>query len=219
MPRRTAFDPLPGDEDFVEQEAGNNNFIFQKNEGKYEFTLQEVDISTMNNNSDISTTSGKKRFSRAVVLDLKLPRFLDTSLLQVDVRPTLIRVLIKGRLLQLRLPSEVYCDLATSQRSAVTGHLVVTMPCCEDSVKERLQDKFIQLNIGEDTQSAEEVPGNRKEMENKDKAKTNNDSNDNTHNTPVSCSVGHQSERKQVLINHCSDDDSDDDEVPPIMNS
>lgn len=34
-------------------------------------------------------------------------RYLDTSLIKADVRPTFVRLLIKGRLLQLLLPAEV----------------------------------------------------------------------------------------------------------------
>lgn len=34
-------------------------------------------------------------------------RYLDTSLIDVDVQPYLVRILVKGKLLQLHLPSEV----------------------------------------------------------------------------------------------------------------
>lgn len=42
-----------------------------------------------------------------VLLDIAVGRYLDTSLIDIDVNPTLVRVLIKGKLLQLKLPSEV----------------------------------------------------------------------------------------------------------------
>lgn len=42
-----------------------------------------------------------------MVLDVAVGRYLDSSLLEVDVQPHLVRVLIKGRLLQLNLPAEV----------------------------------------------------------------------------------------------------------------
>jgi hypothetical protein len=41
------------------------------------------------------------------VLDVSVGRYLDTSLIQADVQPTFVRLLIKGRLLQLLLPVEV----------------------------------------------------------------------------------------------------------------
>ncbi len=43
----------------------------------------------------------------ALVLDVVVGRYLDTSLIDVDVQPYLVRILVKGKLLQLHLPSEV----------------------------------------------------------------------------------------------------------------
>lgn len=42
-----------------------------------------------------------------VILDITISKFLDTSLIDIDVQPLLVRVLIKGKLLQLHLPAEV----------------------------------------------------------------------------------------------------------------
>lgn len=53
---------------------------------------------------------------------------MDTSLLDVDVQPTFVRVTIKGQLLQLTLPAEVQTDRSVAQRSNASGDLVVTMP-------------------------------------------------------------------------------------------
>jgi protein TilB len=47
-----------------------------------------------------------------IILDVKISKFLDTSLIDIDVQPLLIRVLIKGKLLQLHLPSEVSTNSA-----------------------------------------------------------------------------------------------------------
>ena len=44
-------------------------------------------------------------------------RLIDTSLVEVDVQPTFIRVVIKGKLLQLVLPTEVHSDRSAAQRS------------------------------------------------------------------------------------------------------
>uniref|UniRef100_A0A3B3S0V3 Leucine-rich repeat-containing protein 6 n=1 Tax=Paramormyrops kingsleyae TaxID=1676925 RepID=A0A3B3S0V3_9TELE len=63
-----------------------------------------------------------------LVLDLAVYRHMDTSLLDVDVQPTYIRVTVKGKVFQLVLPAEVLPDSSTAQRSQTTGHLVVTMP-------------------------------------------------------------------------------------------
>lgn len=47
---------------------------------------------------------------------------------QADVQPGYVRLLIKGKLLQLVLPVEVCPDRSLAQRSKLTGHLVLTMP-------------------------------------------------------------------------------------------
>jgi protein TilB len=43
----------------------------------------------------------------SIVLEVQVGRFLDTSLIKADVRPRFVRLLVKGRLLQLALPDEV----------------------------------------------------------------------------------------------------------------
>ncbi|XP_074433956.1 dynein axonemal assembly factor 11-like isoform X2 [Larus michahellis] len=63
-----------------------------------------------------------------IILDLAVYRHLDTSLLDVDVQPTYIRVLVKGKPFQLVLPEEVKPDISSAKRSQTTGHLVVSMP-------------------------------------------------------------------------------------------
>ena len=55
-------------------------------------------------------------------------RHLDTSLCDVDVQPTHVKVTLKGKVLQLVLPEEVKSDSSTAQRSQITGHLLITMP-------------------------------------------------------------------------------------------
>ncbi len=54
------------------------------------------------------------------------------------MQPKYVRLLIKGRLLQLLLPAEVLPDRATAQRSTLTGHLLLTMP--KERPDERLTD-------------------------------------------------------------------------------
>ncbi|XP_064500681.1 dynein axonemal assembly factor 11 isoform X2 [Pseudopipra pipra] len=62
------------------------------------------------------------------ILELAVYRYLDTSLLDVDVQPTYIRVLVKEKPFQFVLPEEVKPDSSSAKRSQTTGHLVVTMP-------------------------------------------------------------------------------------------
>uniref|UniRef100_A0A3B4AYV0 Leucine-rich repeat-containing protein 6 n=1 Tax=Periophthalmus magnuspinnatus TaxID=409849 RepID=A0A3B4AYV0_9GOBI len=62
------------------------------------------------------------------VLNANEPKHLDTSLIDVDIQPNYARVLVKGKVFQMVLPTEVKPDASTAQRSQSTGHLVLTMP-------------------------------------------------------------------------------------------
>eukprot|EP00698_Gefionella_okellyi_P010789 TRINITY_DN2824_c0_g1_i3.p1 TRINITY_DN2824_c0_g1~~TRINITY_DN2824_c0_g1_i3.p1 ORF type:complete len:418 (-),score=75.24 TRINITY_DN2824_c0_g1_i3:152-1405(-) len=94
----------------AEESLTRDGQIMQRNEGKWEFLWDE-------------TPAGD-----CITLDVDVGKYLDTSLLDVDVHPTHIRVLIKGKLLQLVLPTEVVADKANAKRSQLTGHLLITMP-------------------------------------------------------------------------------------------
>lgn len=77
-------------------------------------------------------------------MDVALSVHIDVSLIKTDVQPEYVRLLVKGRLLQLRLPCQVddqalkttnlksalqvLPDLSKAERSLTTGHLVITMP-------------------------------------------------------------------------------------------
>ncbi|XP_069931606.1 dynein axonemal assembly factor 11 isoform X5 [Oryctolagus cuniculus] len=63
-----------------------------------------------------------------IILDLTVYRYMDTSLIDVDVQPTYVRVMVKGKPFQLVLPAEVRPDSSSAKRSQTTGHLVVCMP-------------------------------------------------------------------------------------------
>ena len=100
QPRREGFPDLPDDLDDVKQ----------CNEPGLTFRLDDSDDGD------------------AVVLDCVVGKYMDTSLIDVDVQTRLVRVLVKGKMLCLVLPEEVKPDASTAQRSKVTGALVVTMP-------------------------------------------------------------------------------------------
>lgn len=53
---------------------------------------------------------------------------MDTSLIEVDVQPIFVKVVIKGKVFQFVLSEEVATDKSTAQRSQTTGHLVISMP-------------------------------------------------------------------------------------------
>jgi protein TilB len=84
----------------------------QRNMGKWDFFITE---------------SGGVR-GEDVVLDLTLPKFLDTSLLDVDVHPLWVQVLIKGKMLLLHWPAEINVADSKVQRVRDTGHLIITCP-------------------------------------------------------------------------------------------
>jgi protein TilB len=89
--------------------------VMQKNEGQWDFSLEEDDL------------------GKSIVLQVDVGKYLDTSLIKVDVQPAFVRLLIKGRLLQLILPCEVKSDAAIAQRSQATGKLQLTMPKLNES--------------------------------------------------------------------------------------
>nr|XP_057941133.1 dynein axonemal assembly factor 11 [Doryrhamphus excisus] len=113
--------------------------VLNVNEPKLDFSLTEDD----NNNS--------------MLLDLPVYRHMDTSLMDVDVQPTYVRVTIKGKIFQLLLPAEVKPDSSTAQRSQATGHLLLTMPRAQGEIKvtkdhhyrHSLDDKKREQNIPE----------------------------------------------------------------------
>uniref|UniRef100_A0A182QFW7 Dynein axonemal assembly factor 11-like CS domain-containing protein n=1 Tax=Anopheles farauti TaxID=69004 RepID=A0A182QFW7_9DIPT len=61
-------------------------------------------------------------------LDLHVYKYLDTSLVEVDVQPNYVRVTVKGKVFQLALKQNVQTDRSSCQRSQTTGHLLLVMP-------------------------------------------------------------------------------------------
>lgn len=55
-------------------------------------------------------------------------RYLDSSLIDIDVQPKYIKVTVKKKVFQLRFEDEVAPDQSKATRSQTTGHLLVTMP-------------------------------------------------------------------------------------------
>ncbi|OHT06588.1 hypothetical protein TRFO_25330 [Tritrichomonas foetus] len=80
----------------------------------------------------MQSNMGKWKFSwyqegKMLCLDVAINRYLDTSLIDMDVNPTWIRIEAKGKVLQLVLPAEVKSDNVEALRSQASGHLVVKM--------------------------------------------------------------------------------------------
>ncbi|XP_072116610.1 dynein axonemal assembly factor 11-like isoform X3 [Mobula birostris] len=75
---------------------------------------------------DFSLTDDEE--NNQLLLDLAVYRYLDTSLLDIDVQPTHVCVKVKGKVFQLVLQEEVKPDSSSAKRSQTTGHLLITMP-------------------------------------------------------------------------------------------
>ncbi|XP_056378761.1 dynein axonemal assembly factor 11 isoform X2 [Hyla sarda] len=71
------------------------------------------------------------------ILDLGIYRHLDTSLVDVDVQPSYVRILVKNKPFQLVLPEEVKPDSSSAKRSQTTGHLLVTMPKASEFLQKK----------------------------------------------------------------------------------
>ena len=62
------------------------------------------------------------------LISTQVSRHLDSSLIDLDIHPAYVSVVIKSKVLRLKLPSEVNASLSTAKRSKVTGHLLIEMP-------------------------------------------------------------------------------------------
>jgi len=87
----------------------------QRNEGKIEFFLDDKNTH--------------------VVLELAVPKYLDTSAIDIDIQPTWLAVIIKGKEFLIHLPEEVNIDASKAERSQGTGALVLTMPFMNEVIK------------------------------------------------------------------------------------
>ncbi|XP_022244078.1 protein tilB homolog [Limulus polyphemus] len=72
------------------------------------------------------------------ILDLAIYRYLDTSLIDIDIQPHYVRVKIRGKVFQLVLQEEVRPGASIAQRSQTTGHLLLTMPKVKKNEEIRL---------------------------------------------------------------------------------
>lgn len=102
------YEDLPKDPPSVYKDNGEIRIC---NQGKYEFLLDE----------DILNTA-------TMTFELKLPKYMDTANLKVDLNPQYIRVDVKGKITQLKLDHEIIIEKSTIQRSTTTGHLVIKAP-------------------------------------------------------------------------------------------
>ncbi|KAJ3286237.1 Protein tilB [Rhizoclosmatium sp. JEL0117] len=86
---------------------GRDGRVLQKNEGKWEFHRWSNDL--------------------AVFLDIEISKFLDSSLIDVNVKPNYIQVVIKNKVLTVTFDDEVRPNQVLCERSKASGNLLVTM--------------------------------------------------------------------------------------------
>lgn len=63
-----------------------------------------------------------------LTLEISIQKHLSSSLIDVDIHPTYVSVVIKSKVLRLSLPVEVQSEASTAQRSLATGKLFIKMP-------------------------------------------------------------------------------------------
>ncbi|KAL3658139.1 hypothetical protein V7S43_016982 [Phytophthora oleae] len=102
-----------------EKEERANGSVRQCNEGKWEFQLTDEIL--------------------AIILEVHLPRFLDTSLVDVDVHPSYVSIVVKNKVLRLKFPELVHSDAGKAERSKVTGTLRLTLPKAHVTLTQQLR--------------------------------------------------------------------------------
>jgi len=112
----------------------NNNIggrIKQCNQGKYQFWFEEESPNNNNNNNNNNndvTVDSKKKHQANLVMRVAVPKHLSTSLIDVDIHPTYVSIVIKSKVLRVSLPAEVRSDTSSARRSAASGYLELVMP-------------------------------------------------------------------------------------------
>ena len=84
--------------------------IRQCNQGRYKWSLDE------------SPDTSK------LILNMEVPKFMNTDSLNVDLQPQYVRVDVKGKITQVRFDEEILVERSSVQRSQTTGWLCITMP-------------------------------------------------------------------------------------------
>lgn len=112
----------PRDRDYAKEQEDSLREIRQKEE-----ETEEKEIKQKNEGGWTFTWDEESR-PGYLILTVPLPKHLDSSLIDVDVHPTYLSMVIKSKLLRLRLLCEVKSEQSKCQRAKVNGSLVITMP-------------------------------------------------------------------------------------------
>jgi len=98
------------DDTVTKQDGG----IKQCNQGKYQFWFEEE--------------CSKNKKSSTLIMRVAIPKYLSTSLIDVDIHPTYVSVIVKSKVLRVVLPVEVLSDKSIARRIAASGYLELVMP-------------------------------------------------------------------------------------------
>lgn len=102
-----------------------------------------------------------------MLVELYLPKFLSTDLIDCDINPLYVRFTIKEKITQLRLPEEIEVDKCKVERSKATGHLLVTCP----TVRKRLYNTKEYKKQKEEREKAQLIKKLEKEMQERQEEK------------------------------------------------
>jgi protein TilB len=97
------------DDAVTKQDGG----IKQCNQGKYQFWFEEE--------------CAKNKKSGLLIMRVAIPKYLSTSLIDVDIHPTYVSVIVKSKVLRVVLPVEVLSHKSVARRIAASGHLELVM--------------------------------------------------------------------------------------------
>jgi len=110
------------------EEKNDHTPMFEKPDYKREIRYFAKDGRALNvNPSGVEFTIDEDQ-PRDVELRLKIPKFMDTQLIDIDSQPTYIRLSINGKPFQIVWRNEVKPDDGTAQRSKITGELLIKIP-------------------------------------------------------------------------------------------
>eukprot|EP00741_Cyanophora_paradoxa_P008862 tig00001388_g8579.t1 len=121
----------------------------QRNDARWDFSINE-DAARLN-----------------VVVDIAFPKFLDTSLIEVDVHPRWLKCAAKGKVICLTWDEDVVVAKAKVLRSTTTGHLTFTLPKVNATIRAAAPPKEKELvpkQVAKPGEGAEEAKENRREL-------------------------------------------------------
>ncbi|KAJ3138154.1 hypothetical protein HK100_000087 [Physocladia obscura] len=87
---------------------GSDGRILQRNEGKWLFKVNSIP-------------------QQAILVDIEISKFLDSSFINVQVETKFVQVVIKNKVLTVVFDDEVRPDTAVCERSKISGKLLVTV--------------------------------------------------------------------------------------------